>query len=249
MATVALYNIKGGVGKTAAAVNLAYLAACDGAQTILFDLDPQGSAAFYFRIKPSRKLPGRKFLRGGRWIEKRIRGTDYENLDLMPSNLSFRNLDTTLSKLKGSTKRLHRILKPYRKSYDFIFLDCPPGIGLVSENMLFASDVVLVPCIPTTLSMRTYDQLVGFFDSKGRDVSRIYPFFAMVEKRKRMHSELLATGGDPEQRFLKTRIPYASEVEKMGIHREPVPCFAPGSPAADAYQDLWNELKGMVPRR
>ena len=182
MATVALYNIKGGVGKTAAAVNLAYLAARDGAQTILFDLDPQGSAAFYFRIKPSRKLPGRKFLRGGRRVEKRIRGTDYENLDLLPSNLSFRNLDTTLSKLKASSKRLHRILKPYRKTYDFIFLDCPPGIGLVSENMLFASDVVLVPCIPTTLSMRTCDQLVRFFDSRSRNVSRIYPFFAMVEE-------------------------------------------------------------------
>ena len=246
MATVALYNIKGGVGKTAAAVNLAYLAARDGAQTILFDLDPQGSAAFYFRIKPSRKLPGRKFLRGGRRIEKRIRGTDYENLDLLPSNLSFRNLDTTLSKLKGSPKRLRRILKPYRKTYDFIFLDCPPGIGLVSENMLLASDIVLVPCIPTTLSMRTYDQLVRFFGSEGRDVSRIYPFFAMVEKRKRMHSEHLAAGREREHRFLDTQIPYASEVEKMGIRREPVPCFAPGSPAANAYQDLWLELKAIV---
>ncbi len=249
MATVALYNIKGGVGKTAAAVNLAYLAASDGARTILFDLDPQGSAAFYFRIKPSRKLPGGKFLRGGRRIEKRIRGTDYENLDLLPSNLSFRNLDTTLSKLKGPSKRLHRILKPYRKTYDFIFLDCPPGIGLVSENMLFASDIVLVPCIPTTLSMRTCDQLVGFFRSRGRDVSGIYPFFTMVEKRKRMHTEILTAGRDREHRFLDTQIPYASEVEKMGIHREPVPCFAPGSAAANAYQDLWHELKAIVSSR
>ncbi len=249
MATVALYNIKGGVGKTAAAVNLAYLAARDGAQTILFDLDPQGSAAFYFRINPSRKLPGRKFVRGGRRIEKRIRGTDYENLDLLPSNLSYRNLDTILSKFKRSSKQLHRILKPYRKTYDFIFLDCPPGIGLVSENILFASDIVLVPCIPTTLSMRTCDQLVDFFQSKGRDVSRIYPFFAMVEKRKRMHIEHLESGRDREYRFLDTQIPYATEVERMGIHREPVPCFAPGSPASNAYRDLWNELKAMASKR
>lgn len=246
MATVALYNIKGGVGKTAAAVNLAYLAARDGAQTILFDLDPQGAAAFYFRIKPSRKLPGRKFLRGGRRIEKRIRGTDYENLDLLPPNLSFRNLDAILSRLKGAPKRLHRVLKPYRKAYDFIFIDCPPGVGLVSENALLASDVVLTPCVPTTLSMRTYEQLLRFFESRGRDVSRIYAFFAMVERRKSMHRELMATGRDRDLRFLETQIPYASEVEKMGIHREPVPCFAPGSPAAKAYQDLWRELKATV---
>ncbi len=249
MATVALYNIKGGVGKTATAVNLAYLAARAGARTILFDLDPQGSAAFYFRINPSRKLPGRKFLRGGRRLEKRIRGTDYENLDLLPSNLSFRNLDTILSKLKGSSKRLHRILAPYSKTYDFIFIDCPPGIGQVSENMLFASDIVLVPCIPTTLSMRTYDQLLRFCHSRRLDVSRIHPFFTMVEQRKRMHSEYLATGRDREDRFLETQIPYASEVEKMGIHRKPVPCFAPGSPAANAYQDLWEELRAMASRR
>ncbi len=249
MATVALYNIKGGVGKTATAVNLAYLAAREGARTILFDLDPQGSAAFYFRINPSRKLPGRKFLRGGRRIEKRIRGTDYENLDLLPSNLSFRNLDTILSKFKRSSKQLHRILKPYRKTYDYIFLDCPPGIGLASENMLFASDIVLVPCIPTTLSMRTYDQLLRVCDSRRLDVSRIHPFFTMVERRKRMHSEHLATSRDREERFLETQIPYASEVEKMGIHRKPVLCFAPSSPAANAYQDLWDELKAMASRR
>ena len=249
MATVALYNIKGGVGKTAAAVNLAYFAAHDGAQTILFDLDPQGSAAFYFRINPSRKLPGRKFLRGGRRIEKRIRGTDYENLDLLPSNLSFRNLDTILSKFKRSSKQLHRILKPYRKTYDFIFLDCPPGIGLGSENMLYASDVVLVPCIPTTLSMRTSDQLVRFCHSMRLDVSRIRPFFAMVEKRKRMHIEHLESGGELVDRFMDTQIPYASEVEKMGIYRKPVPCFAPGSPASNAYRDLWNELKAIASKR
>ncbi|WP_419661135.1 putative cobyrinic acid ac-diamide synthase [Desulfosarcina variabilis str. Montpellier] len=93
MKSIALYSIKGGVGKTAACVNLAHLAARKRGPTLLCDLDPQGASTFYYRIQPKRKYNSRKFLKGGKKIDKAIRGTDFENLDLLPADLSYSNLD------------------------------------------------------------------------------------------------------------------------------------------------------------
>ncbi len=140
MQIIALYNIKGGVGKTAAAVNLAYLASLNGARTLLCDLDPQGSASFYLRIRPSKKFGRKKLIKGGKHIQQNIKGTDYENLDFLPSALSYRNLDIALDNLKRSQKRLKETLQPLKKEYDFLFLDCPPNITLVSENIFHAAD-------------------------------------------------------------------------------------------------------------
>ena len=93
MTTLALYGNKGGVGKTAAAVNLAYLAAQSGRSTLICDLDPQSSTTYYFRVKPKLKRKARGFERGGKPIFRSIKGTDYENLDLLPADFTHRNLD------------------------------------------------------------------------------------------------------------------------------------------------------------
>lgn len=85
MTILALYSNKGGVGKTAAAVNLAYLAAQSGLETLIDDLDPQASTTFYFRVKPKLKPKACGLIRGRRKIEQSIKGTDFENLDLLPA--------------------------------------------------------------------------------------------------------------------------------------------------------------------
>ena len=87
MQVLALYHMKGGVGKTAAAVNLAYLAAQSGARTLLCDLDPQASATYYFRIQPKLKAKQKVFARGGKHLEKSIKATDFAHLDLLPGRL------------------------------------------------------------------------------------------------------------------------------------------------------------------
>ena len=143
MIVFALYNIKGGVGKTASAVNLAYLSARDGARTLLVDLDPQSSSTFYFRIKPKVKAGSKLFLKGGKTLEKSIKGTDYENLDLLPADFSFRNIDIMFDDVSKSRKRLKQFLEPLAEEYDHIFLDCPPNLTLLSENVFHASDVTI----------------------------------------------------------------------------------------------------------
>ena len=125
MSIFALYSMKGGVGKTAAAVNLAYEAVRSGATALLCDLDPQGAAAFYFRIRAKKKFGRKRFLKGGKHLENNIRGTDFEGLDLLPSAMSFRNMDLGLDEQAKNKSYLKRLLTPMRKEYDYIFFGLP----------------------------------------------------------------------------------------------------------------------------
>ncbi len=245
MRILGVYNIKGGVGKTATAVNLAYLSAREGYRTLIWDLDPQAAATYYFRVKP-RVKGGRKMIQGKREVDDKIKGTDFENLDLLPADFSYRNMDLLLGEAKKPAKQLMRLLRPLSQEYDRIFLDCPPSISLVSENIFRAADALLVPTIPTTLSLRTYTQLVDFLQGHKVTSVQMMPFFSMVDRRKRMHLDMLEhlPGQFPE--LLDNYIPYASDVERMGIYRAPLGSYAPNSVAERAYEQLWQEVKSRI---
>jgi len=244
--TLAIYSNKGGVGKTAAAVNLSYLAARTGIKTLLCDLDPQSSATYYFRVKPKLKSGAKGLIRGGQQVFKSVKGTDYENLDLLPADFSLRNLDIAFNKLKRPPKRLRKILAPFKDAYDLILLDCPVTISILAENIFNAADYTLVPLIPTTLSVRTHRQLLSFCKKKDFDVGRIYTFFSMVDRHKKMHRELIAAAPNLFPGVLPNFIPYLAQIEKMGIQREPVVVFSPGSAASKSYQELWDKVQKNI---
>jgi len=244
---LAVYNIKGGVGKTATAVNLAWLSAQAGARTLLWDLDPQGASTFYFRVKPKVRGGIKKLLRRRKSIDRHIRGTDYENLDLLPSDFSFRHADLALDAGDKPRSRVAKLLRPLRKSYDHIYLDCSPGITLIAESVFAAADTLLVPTIPTTLSLRTLGQLSDHLAKHGPRKLRVLPFYSMVDRRKSMHSEIVARPAESAPfPFLDAAIPYSSRVEQMGPHRAPLGAFDPGCPAARAYGKLWDEAMSRV---
>ena len=177
MTTLALYSNKGGVGKTAAAVNLSYLAAQTGAKTLICDLDPQGSATYYFRVKPKLKSGPKGFVKGAKGVYKSVKGTDFENLDILPADFSLRKLDVLYTKFGNSKIRLKKMLYPFASEYRLIVLDCPVTIGILAENILNAADYTLVPMIPTTLSVRTYIQLLSFCKKITMMSPRFTPFF------------------------------------------------------------------------
>jgi chromosome partitioning protein len=250
----ATYNIKGGVGKTTTAVNLAYLAAAEtGQRTVLWDLDPQGAASFMFRVKPRVKGGGKALIRGKRPLDDAIKGTDFDNLDLIPADFTYRNMDLLLDSVGGGSgdsapggktaRKLSKLLTPLAAEYDAVFLDCPPSISLVSENVLHAADVIVVPLIPTTLSVRTLDQMTAFvagFNGRRPDV---VAFFSMVDRRKKLHREITASLSSERNDVAVAAIPALSMIEKMSVERAPVTVFAPRSPAARAYRELWAEIR------
>jgi chromosome partitioning protein len=243
MKIFATYNIKGGVGKTATAVNLGYLAARDGYRVLLWDLDPQGAATFLFRIRQRVKGGGKALIRGTRSIDGAIKATDFDHLDLLPSDFTYRNLDLMLDAAKNPVRRLGSLLAPLSAEYDVIFLDCPPGISLLSESVLQAADTLLIPLIPTTLSVRTLDQLTEFVAGLGGSRPVILAFFSMIDRRKRLHREICQHL--PEQRadVAATAIPALSVIEQMSLRRAPVTAFAPRSAAARRYEELWLEVR------
>ena len=246
MKVIATYNIKGGVGKTATAVNLAWLAAREGAPTLIWDLDPQGAASYYFRIKTRIKGGGKRLVQGKRDLEDFIRGTDYELLDLLPADFSYRKMDLYLEHTKNPVRQLRKLLKPFKSEYYYVFLDCPPSISLVSENIFEATDTIVVPTIPTTLSLRTYKQIRSFFRNHDLDTVKILPFFSMVDRRKKMHRTIVDTPPDYMKNLLQTTIPYDSNVEHMGTRRTPLAEYAPNSRSARCYEALWEDIKQQL---
>lgn len=245
MKVLASYNIKGGVGKTASAVNLAYQAALGGNRTLLWDLDPQGSATFYFRVKPRIKGGARKLLKRKSNLESRVRETDFEGLDLLPADFSFRNLDVELEARKKPERRLKNVLKRLAHIYEVAFLDCAPNISISSEAVFTASHALLVPTVPSTLSLRTLDQLADHLDDLGNPVE-LWPYFCRVDRRKRMHRELTESARGGRHDFLETTIPNSSYVERMGEERAPVEAFARRSAPAKAYRALWAEIEARL---
>jgi chromosome partitioning protein len=243
MKVIASYSIKGGVGKTATSVNLAYGIARTGVRTLLIDLDPQGASSFYFRIRPPKGLKAKRFLRGHRRLLKYVRGSDYEHLDVLPAKLAYRRFDVLLEQAKRSKTFLAKVIRAFRSEYDLVVLDAPAGISLLAENIFDAADVILVPVIPTPLSQRTYEQLLDFFRRYQHSKKKVIPFFSMVQAENDLHRETMQQMQASHRRFLSTSIPHSMEIEKMGVRREPVLRFAARHESGQAYKRLCREVR------
>ena len=245
MKILASYSIKGGVGKTALAVNLAFALCEAGRRTLLLDLDPQGAASFYFRVNSAERFRMRDTKSLVEGLRRNIRESDFPGLDIIPSNLAYRHFDILLEGMQKRRGQLRRVLDEFKADYDVIILDCPPNITLLSENVFRASDLILVPVIPTVLSRRTLEQLAGFFRDEDLPCELIRPFFSMVQKRNKMHREIMDDLPALHPGFLKTVIPFSADVEKMGLHRMPLLAYSHACEAARAYSALCDEILSL----
>ena len=235
---IALYNIKGGVGKTSTTINLAFNASKNN-KVLVWDLDPQGASTFYLEKKVKNKNLIKKIKTNG--LEKYIKKTNFENIDLIPADLSLKNLDKYLK----NDKLLKKLLKSV-KGYKYIFIDSPPTLSPISQNIFKASDVIVIPTIPTILSIRTYNQIVNYFKNY-TSKRKVLTFLSMVDKRKKMHLEISEKILNlPKKQILKTPIYNSVIVEKMGEELAPVEIFAPYSETAKAYQNLWKEIEEKI---
>jgi cellulose biosynthesis protein BcsQ len=245
MKVIASYNLKGGVGKTTAAVNLAYLSSLAGHRTLLWDLDPQGAATYLMRIRPQVKGGSPKLVRGSRPMMDAVKATDFDRLDLLPADFTYRHMDIDLNGRPSPQRTLRKLISPLSADYDRVILDTPPSLSLVSENVIGAADLVLVPLIPTVLSVRTFDQLVAFVDERKGRKPAIRGFFSMLDRRRKLHRDILAELPAAREQMSSVAIPSASAVEQMAVRRAPLLSFAPRSPASVAFQQLWEETERL----
>ncbi|SFI04988.1 ParA family protein [Modicisalibacter xianhensis] len=243
MQMLALYSIKGGVGKTASAVNLAAEAALAGKRVLLWDLDPQAATTFYLKSKAKVRGGIDKLVKGKATLDKVIRATEIERLDLLPASFGSREMDRLLEGRKPS--RLRKILKPINDDYDLVLLDCPPNLSALSDQVFSSIDALLVPVVPSTLSMRTLTLLREHLDGQDQPCP-VWPFATLVDRRKRLHRDTLETLPEQWPLRLSATIPYASVIERMGVEQAPVASFARRTRAAQAYTALWEEVAGRL---
>ena len=246
MKILAVYNTKGGVGKTTATVNLGFAAARSGLRVVIWDLDAQAAATYYFRIKPRLRGGNSQLLKRKRKLTDFVKATNYPNLDLIPAEFSNRYMDRILDDKKRPLHRLAQVSRSLAADYDLLLFDCAPSFSTVAENLFNAADALLIPLIPTPLSVRAYGQLKRYIDKKPESPPRLLPFFSMVDRRKKLHCEIVRDFHRSNPEILRAFIGYKSDVEKMGMYRAPVQACAKGSKAASAFNLLWDEIDGKL---
>lgn len=244
MRVVAVAGAKGGVGKTATAVNLAMLSAAAGYRTLLWDLDPQGAATHCYRARARLKGGASRLLGGKRDLDAFVRSTDYVRLDLLPADPSFRVVDTILSTRRWPERVLRKLIRPLESSYDVVVLDCAPGLGVVTESVVSASDLILAPVIPAPLAVRSLDQLEEFVSSH-RPGLPVLAFLSMLDDRKVLHRQVVAQIRS-DRRFGLTAVPVSAAVERMGMEQIPAVLASPRNLAAVAYRRLWAEVEDRL---
>jgi chromosome partitioning protein len=249
MEILGVYNIKGGVGKTTTAVNLAFRSAAEGWRTLLWDLDPQGAASYILRRQSSGRVSAKDLVRGKAGTPVLIQATDYPDLGLLPSDFSYRRLEHHLEEQKKPAKQLLKLMAPLHREYACLIMDCAPGMSIVSENVLHAADALIVPLTPSPLSVRTLRQLFEFLEKKQWTDLSVLPFFSMIDRRRRLHRETAEALRAEFPEILDTEVPYGTDFEQIAVRRAPGAVFAASSAASQTYRALWQEIDARLAQR
>ena len=244
---IAVVNSKGGVGKTTTSVNLAAALASSGRRVLLVDLDSQASASIWCGIQHSRKPSAASCLLHDFPVLQAIRRTRTPHLHILPASIELANADVALCEKSGRELALKQMLVAVRQRYDFIMIDCPPGLSLLTVNCLVAADALIIPIMLRHLVVHHVPGLTAVLDkvrtrlgSKARTLGLL---LVMVDKRRReqlvMAQRIRAQYHD---RVFTTEIPCNSIFEKAPAAGKTILAFAPRSNAAESFRRLATEV-------
>jgi chromosome partitioning protein len=245
---IAIANQKGGVGKTTTAVNLAAAVGARKKKVLLVDADPQGNATSGFGVNKREIARSTYDLMIGNAGAEEVRiKTPYQNVDLLPSSISLAGAEIELVDLEGREQRLKRAIFPVKGEYDYIFIDCPPSLGLITLNALACSDTVLMPIQCEFFALEGLSQLMATI----RSVKRLYNpqldvegvLLTMYDGRLNLTMQVVQEVKKffPKKVY-RTAIPRNVRLSEAPSFGQPVLYYDRSSKGAAAYEELAKEL-------
>lgn len=239
MRTLAVFHLKGGVGKTTTAVNIAALAAQDSIRTLLWDLDPQAGASWVLAAEATHKQ--NKLWQGELPVGKFVVSTQWPKLDVLAADLSLRKLQQTVTSKAKAEQLMRDWLNQLSESYGLIVIDCPPSLTPQMEGVLRAVDRIAVPVQPSLLSIRAYDDIRQHCAwSKNK---QWLPFVSMIDKRKPGHVRWVQDEAKRYAELLPVVVAQSASAERMLEQRMPVVYSQPDVPLARNFAALWRAIK------
>lgn len=251
--TIACANQKGGVGKTTTVVNLASYLALAGDRVLVIDLDPQGNATSALGIDRARDRSVYDAVIDDVQLAELATETQVDGLNLIPSSMALAGAEVELTSLEQRERRLAGLLGPVRSEYDYILIDCPPSLGLLTINALTAADSTLVPIQCEYFALEGLGQLLATIrlitDHLNPRLEVKGAVLTMFDTRTRLSAEV----GEEVRRHLGDRlydtiIPRSVRLSEAPSHGLPIHLFAPGSRGANAYRDLADEMRARDER-
>lgn len=237
MKVVACYSVKGGVGKSTLAANLAWASATLSARsTLLWDLDPQGSGSYLLGVNRPAGSEALAVFAHSEADHPPVVATAWPRLDVLPADRGLHDVAGFLAKL-GKKRRLARLTQSLARRYERIVLDCPPVLNELSSQVLRAAHAIIVPLTASPLAERGLADVLEHLRRNHSGHAPVLPVFAMYDARRKLHQTAHAQHPDWPV------VPMASLIEQTSVQRRPIGDLAPRSPAADAIARLWRGIE------
>jgi len=251
MKKIAICNQKGGVAKTTSAINIAAYLALKGKKTLLIDLDPQANTTSGVGInKKEIQQSIYNVLHEHIGLEQAIKDTEIEYLSVVPSNINLTGAEVELVNVMGREYHLKKALSEMQRSFDYIILDCPPSLGLLTINGLTAADSILIPIQCEYYALEGLGQLISTFKlvrenlNERLDIEGV--LLTMVDSRtnltKEVISEVKKFFGD---KVYKTVIPRTIKLAEAPGFGKPIALYDPDSLGAKKYDEVASEILGI----
>lgn len=245
---ITIANQKGGVGKTTTTINLATGLAAAGKHVLIIDFDPQANASTGLGLTKQKRVMNIYGLLVGHYtVSQALIKTMIPGLSIIPSSIDLLGAEIELVDFAGRESRLKEIIGPYRSMFDYILIDCPPSMGLLTLNAMVASDSVLIPLQCEYYALEGLSYLLGSIQKIKRNFNKNLDLFGVILTMFDRRSSLCRMVAEDVQKFLgkkvfETAIPRNTKVSEAPSHGKPVLIYDLRCPGSKAYMTLAREL-------